>query len=33
MHTHHFPFSHTKEAFDLGTDYKDGVMDALIDFD
>ena len=33
MPTHRFPFSRTKEAFDLVTDYRDGVMKAMIDFD
>ena len=32
MVTHRFPFDHTKEAFDLVTGYKDGVMKAMIDF-
>jgi L-iditol 2-dehydrogenase len=32
MVTHRFPFSRTKEAFDLAADYKDGVMKAMIDF-
>jgi hypothetical protein len=32
MATHRFPFSRTKEAFDLVTAYKDGVMKAMIDF-
>ena len=32
MITHRFPFSHTKEAFDLVAGYKDGVMKAMIDF-
>ena len=32
MVTHRFPFSRTKEAFDLVSDYKDGVMKAMIDF-
>ena len=32
MVTHRFPFDHTKEAFDLVADYKDGVMKAMIDF-
>lgn len=32
MVTHRFPFSRTKEAFDLVADYKDGVMKAMIDF-
>jgi len=32
MVTHRFPFSKTKEAFDLVADYKDGVMKAMIDF-
>jgi L-iditol 2-dehydrogenase len=32
MVTHRFPFSQTKEAFDLVADYKDGVMKAMIDF-
>jgi L-iditol 2-dehydrogenase len=32
MITHRFPFEKTKEAFDLVTDYKDGVMKAMIDF-
>ncbi|MCL4482234.1 MAG: alcohol dehydrogenase catalytic domain-containing protein [Bacteroidetes bacterium] len=33
MATHRFPFSLTKEAFDLVTEYKDGVMKAMVDFD
>jgi L-iditol 2-dehydrogenase len=33
MPTHRFPFSRTKEAFDLVTEYRDGVMKAMIDFD
>lgn len=33
MITHRFPFSRTKEAFDMVAGYKDGVMKALIDFD
>jgi L-iditol 2-dehydrogenase len=32
MITHRFPFDHTKEAFDLVADYRDGVMKAIIDF-
>ncbi len=32
MVTHRFPFIKTKEAFDLVSDYKDGVMKAMIDF-
>ncbi len=32
MATHRFPFATTKEAFDLVTDYRDGVMKAMIDF-
>lgn len=32
MVTHRFPFEKTKEAFDLVTDYRDGVMKAMIDF-
>jgi len=32
MVTHRFPFERTKEAFDLVTDYRDGVMKAMIDF-
>ncbi len=32
MVTHRFPFDHTKEAFDLVADYRDGVMKAMIDF-
>jgi len=32
MVTHRFPFSRTKEAFDLVTAYSDGVMKAMIDF-
>jgi L-iditol 2-dehydrogenase len=31
MVTHRFPFFKTKEAFDLVSDYKDGVMKAMID--
>lgn len=33
MPTHRFRFDKTKEAFDLVTGYKDGVMKAMIDFD
>ncbi|MCK4923193.1 MAG: alcohol dehydrogenase catalytic domain-containing protein [Bacteroidales bacterium] len=33
MPTHRFKFSDTKAAFDLVTDYKDGVMKAMIDFE
>ena len=33
MPTHRFNFARTKEAFDLVTGYKDGVMKAMIDFD
>ena len=33
MPTHHFSFDETKEAFDLVSEYKDGVMKAMIDFD
>lgn len=32
MITHRFPFSKSKEAFDLVASYKDGVMKAMIDF-
>ncbi len=32
MTTHRFPMTRTKEAFDLVTDYRDGVMKAMIDF-
>lgn len=32
MITHRFPFSRTKEAFDLVAEYNDGVMKAMIDF-
>ena len=32
MVTHRFPFSRTKEAFDLVASYKDGVMKAMIDY-
>jgi L-iditol 2-dehydrogenase len=32
MVTHRFPFSRTKDAFDLVSEYKDGVMKAMIDF-
>jgi L-iditol 2-dehydrogenase len=32
MVTHRFPFSQTREAFDLVSDYRDGVMKAMIDF-
>ncbi len=32
MATHRFPFSRTKEAFDLVASYRDGVMKAMIDF-
>jgi len=33
MPTHRFSFSQTKEAFNLLTGYRDGVMKAMIDFD
>ncbi|HEY5511797.1 MAG TPA: alcohol dehydrogenase catalytic domain-containing protein [Prolixibacteraceae bacterium] len=33
MTTHRFPMASTKEAFDLVTDYRDGVMKAMIDFE
>lgn len=33
MATHRFPFTRTREAFDLVTTYGDGVMKAMIDFD
>jgi len=33
MPTHRFTFAQTKEAFDLVTGYRDGVMKAMIDFD
>lgn len=33
MPTHRFKFADTKEAFDLVSGYKDGVMKAMIDFD
>lgn len=33
MITHRFNFKNTKEAFDLVSDYNDGVMKAMIDFD
>lgn len=33
MPTHRFKFAQTKNAFDLVTGYKDGVMKAMIDFD
>jgi len=32
MVTHRFPFSQTKEAFDLVASYRDGVMKAMIDY-
>lgn len=32
MLTHRFPFSRTKEAFDMVENYSDGVMKAMIDF-
>ena len=32
MATHHFSFDKTKEAFDLVSDYRDGVVKAIIDF-
>ncbi len=32
MITHRYPFTHTKEAFDLVAGYGDGVMKAMIDF-
>ena len=33
MVTHRFPFSKTREAFDMVADYRDGVMKAMIDFE
>ncbi|MEI7828756.1 MAG: alcohol dehydrogenase catalytic domain-containing protein [Prolixibacteraceae bacterium] len=33
MATHRFPFTRTKEAFDLVTEYRDGVMKAMVDFE
>lgn len=33
MVTHRFPFKSTKMAFDLVSEYKDGVMKAMIDFE
>ena len=33
MPTHRFPFIQTREAFELVTGYRDGVMKAMIDFD
>ena len=33
MPTHRFKFAQTKEAFELVTGYRDGVMKAMIDFD
>ena len=33
MVTHHFPFERTQEAFDLVTEYRDGVVKAMISFD
>jgi L-iditol 2-dehydrogenase len=33
MITHRFPFEKTKEAFDLVTNYEDGVVKAMINFD
>jgi len=33
MVTHRFPFKRTKDAFDLVSEYRDGVMKAMIDFD
>ena len=33
MPTHRYKFEDTKKAFDLVTDYKDGVMKAMIDFE
>lgn len=33
MPTHRFSFAQTKDAFDLVTEYRDGVMKAMIDFD
>ncbi|MFW5710304.1 MAG: hypothetical protein ACOCXW_02425, partial [Bacteroidota bacterium] len=33
MITHRFSFEQTKEAFDLVSNYQDGVMKAMIDFD
>jgi L-iditol 2-dehydrogenase len=32
MVTHRFPFDRTKEAFDLVSDYRDGVVKAMIEF-
>lgn len=31
--THRYPFSETKEAFDLATEYRDGVVKAMIEFE
>jgi L-iditol 2-dehydrogenase len=33
MITHRFPFSKVADAFDMVSNYKDGVMKAMIDFD
>ncbi len=33
MASHHFPFTRTKDAFDLVADYRDGVMKAMIEID
>jgi L-iditol 2-dehydrogenase len=33
MATHRFPYSKTKEAFDLVTEYRDGVMKAMVVFE
>ena len=33
MASHHFPFTQTKDAFDLVAEYRDGVMKAMINFD
>ncbi len=32
MPTHHFPFSETQKAFDMVSEYRDGVMKAMIEF-
>jgi threonine dehydrogenase-like Zn-dependent dehydrogenase len=32
MVTHHFPFSKTKEAYDIAAEYADGIVKAMIDF-
>ena len=33
MVTHHLPFAHTQQGFDMVADYQDGVVKALLTFD